>query len=120
MILRKSDGARLNTSVRPGDAIVPAANTANLWEWSKLVPADLMNVASEASMNARVMRAEVAASRQAENNMELLMDGMFRLMEQYMPYIAQQKTLSIDGRELAAATAGYTGNIFAMSSRRRR
>lgn len=118
MIIRKSDSARLNTSVRPGDAIVPAANTANLWDWSKLAPADMLAVASEASLNARAL-AE-APIRQNADAMVGMMTDMFGLMQEYMPYIAAARTLSVDGRELAQATSPYTSNIFAMNSRRKR
>ena len=120
MIIRKSDGARLNTSVRPGDAVVPAVNTENLWEWSKIVPKDLISgVASAASLNARVMGSG-GAGYGAQGAMPDLMADMYMLMQQYMPYIAKQRTLSVDGRELAQATADYTSNIFAMNSRRKR
>lgn len=119
MIVRRSDSARLNTNVQRGDAIIPAVNTQNLWEWSKLVPQDFVKVASEASMNARVMGGGSVIQRDT-NMMTGMMEDMFILMQRYMPYIATNRTLSVDGRQLAQATSDYTSNIFAMNSRRRR
>ena len=119
MIIRRADNARLNTNVQRGDAIIPAVNTQNLWEWSKLVPQDLARVASEASMNAKVMGGGSVIQRDT-NMMTGMMEDMFILMQRYMPYIASARTLSVDGRQLAAATEPYTSNIMAMNSRRMR
>jgi hypothetical protein len=138
MIVRKSDGARLNTNVRPGDAIIPAASTENLWDWSKISPSELLSsldrqqmlisqyvaavtsgVASMAAMNSRVLTADVAVGASG-SGVAQLMSGMLALMEEYMPYIAERQTISVDGKELAGATAGYMSEELAMRARRLR
>ena len=139
MIVRKSDGARLNTNVQPGDAIVPAANTANLWDWSEFNPKDLISglraqqasltayindvmsgVASMAALNARVLTSGGSMMNGGNDAGSQLMMSMLALMQQYMPYMAERQTLSVDGRELASATSEYMSEELAMRSRRRR
>ena len=138
MIIRKSDGARLNYNVRPGDAIVPAKNTSILWKWSEIDPEMLINglkaqqaslnqyistvmsgVASLASLNAQVLSSGTPSSGRGDAATQM-MAQIFALMQEYMPYMAEQKTISVDGRELAEATTGYISNELAMRSRRQR
>ena len=138
MIVRK-DGARLNTNVRPGDAIIPAANTDNLWSWSEVSPQEMISgiraqqaamaeyissvmsgVASMAALNARVLTGGSTAMGGGSDAGDQLMMSMLALMQEYMPYMAERQTLSVDGRELAGATAGYMSSELAMRSRRRR
>ena len=120
MIVRQ-DGARLNTNVQPGDAIIPAVSTQNLWDWSKLNPTEMIAGlrAQQAAMNARALQMG-SGSMVGSNGMADMMNGIFQLMSKYMPYIAEQKTISVDGRELAGATVGYMSEELAMRSRRQR
>ena len=137
MILRQ-DGARLNTHVQPGDAIVPAKNTNTLWKWSEIDPEVLINglkaqqsslnqyintvmsgVASLASLNAQVLSQGGAVSGRGDAAAQM-MAQIFALMQEYMPYMAERQTISVDGRELAQATTGYISNELALRSRRQR
>ena len=137
MIVRKSDGARLNTNVRPGDAIIPAKNTDTLWKWSEIDPSVLINglkaqqaslnqyittvmsgVASLASLNARALGS--GGTSGGSDPATQLMAQMFALMQEYMPFIAERQTIEMDGRALVGATAGYMSEELAMRSRRQR
>jgi hypothetical protein len=72
-----------------------------------------------AAMNSRVLTADVAVGASG-SGVAQLMSGMLALMEEYMPYIAERQTISVDGKELAGATAGYMSEELAMRARRLR
>ena len=139
MILRKSDGARLNTAVRPGDAVVPASNTENLWRWSRTTPEeilsgierqqaalssyarDLMSTVQLSVLNQRLTDGQASITRiSAGEPATELMGQMLDLMERFLPYMAQKTQVSIDGKKLVSATSDYTSQELAMRSRRRR
>lgn len=135
MIVRQSDGARLNTSVHPGDAIVPAKNTDNLWEWSKIVPNDFerqlsavqayvsemtASVASMSSLNARALGAappqigiSTAPAAQGTNQ-------MISLLQQMVSLLQDGHDIYLDSGELVGGTAGKMSTEFARRQRRRR
>lgn len=135
MIVRQSDGARLNTSVQPGDAIVPAKNTDNLWEWSKIVPSDFErqlaavqayvsemteSVASMSSLNARALGAappqigiSTAPAAQGTNQ-------MISLLQQMVSLLQDGHDIYLDSGELVGGTAGKMSTEFARRQRRRR
>ena len=135
MIVRQSDGARLNTSVQPGDAIVPAKNTDNLWEWSKIVPSDFerqlsavqayvsemtASVASMSSLNARVLGAAppqigVPTTPAAQGT-----NQMISLLQQMVSLLQDGHDIYLDSGELVGGTAGKMSTEFARRQRRRR
>lgn len=125
MIIRKSDGARLNTNVQTGDAIVPAANTDNLWKWSQLNPNAVMpRTMSEASMNAYALskQAQMEQAR-AETAMAGMMSGMLEIMQTYMPYMAQRQRVTIGADAIDALGRAVTpsvSNTMAIRTQRRR
>lgn len=125
MIIRQSDGARLNTNVQPGDAIVPAVNTDNLWKWSQLDPdAIVPRTMSEASMNAYALskQAQMEQAR-ADTAMAGMMSGMLEIMRQYMPYIAQRQNVTIGPEAIDALGKAVTpsvSNTMAIRTQRRR
>ena len=138
MILRKSDRARLNTSVQPGDAIVPAQNTENLWRWSRTSPEEilsgierqqaalesysreLMSTVELSVLNQKLVSSQKNAGGRTEGDATDLMEQMLDLMERFLPYMAQKTQVNIDGRKLVSATSDYTSQELAMRSRRRR
>lgn len=135
MIVRQSDGARLNTSVQPGDAIVPAKNTDNLWEWSKIVPSDFArqlaavqayvsemtaSVASMSSLNARALEAAppqigIPAAPAAQGT-----NQMISLLQQMVSLLQDGHDIYLDSGELVGGTAGKMSTEFARRQRRRR
>lgn len=125
MIIRKSDGARLNTNVQAGDAIVPAANTDNLWKWSQLNPDTVMpKTMSEASMNSYALtrQAQLEQAR-AETAMAGMMSGMLEIMQTYMPYMAQRQRVTIGADAIDALGRAVTpsvSNTMAIRTQRRR
>lgn len=128
MIIRKSDGARLNTNVQPGDAIVPALNTNNLWEWSKVAPSEMLNaIAMQNAMTQQYVNdmarsinvAKLNGSLAGSSGSAVVLSDMMRLMSSYLPYLAQRTRISVDGRKFVEATSDYTSRDLATRMRRK-
>ena len=125
MIIRQSDGARLNTNVQAGDAIVPAVNTDNLWKWSQLNPDAIMpRTMSEASMNSYALTRQTQLEQaRAETAMAGMMSGMLEIMQTYMPYMAQRQRVTIGADAIDALGKAVTpsvSNTMAIRTQRRR
>lgn len=115
MILRQADNARLAYAQR-GDAVVPAASTANLWKWSQIDPASLESVAA---LNAQLAQAfQVYASTSGQQSG--ILSQMCGLLQQMMPYVMQDRNTYLDGRKISEGTVDYTSRELAMRDRRRR
>ena len=115
MILRQADNARLAYAQR-GDAIVPAANTANLWKWSQIDPAALESTAVLNAQLAQAFQAYAVAGGQQSN----ILSQITGLLQQMLPYVAQDKSTYLDGRKISEGTVDYTSRELAMRDRRRR
>ena len=118
MIVRKADNAIL-TRGKAGDAIIPADLASNLFAWGAISPDDFRNRMSESAMNNR-LAAGYRQSIRNDDEQTSVMQQMLALMAEFMPYIAQKGSLSIDGKAFAELTAGYTSQEMAARSRRRR
>ena len=117
LIVRRSDGAILNTSVQRGDAIIPADLTDNLYRWGAYNP-DLLipEVMSAARMNAMAeagYRSVAGAPRGADSS---VLGQMLSLMSEFLPYMAEKTQIVMDGDQLV----DYTSKGLAARSRRYR
>lgn len=115
MILRQADNARLAYAQR-GDAIVPAANTANLWKWSQIDPSMLESTAVLNAQLAQAFQAYAVAGGQQSS----ILSQITGLLQQMLPYVAQDKSTYLDGRKISEGTVDYTSRELAMRDRRRR
>lgn len=138
LIVRKSDNAILNTAVQKGDAIIPANLTNNLYKWGAVSPDQLMtdlanqqralqayvaemaHMVSMTALNDRLETGYQALSDKEYSKVDDRLEQMLDLMSQFLPYMAERQIIEVDGREIASATAEYTGNELAMRNRRRR
>ena len=138
LIIRRSDGAILNTAVQRGDAVIPANLTANLYKWGSVTPdvlmtdlaaqqralqayvAQVVGMVSMASLNDKLETGYQALTDKESRVIDDRLDQMLDLMSQFLPYMAERTVINVDGREIATATAEYTGNELAMRQRRRR
>jgi hypothetical protein len=119
LIVRKSDGAILNTAVQMGDAIIPADLTNNLYKWGAIDPDSIPHVMSTNAMNARLETGYRAMTSSRAGQDERI-DTMLMLMERFMPFLAERPELIIDGKKLVSATSDYTNQDMLMRSRRYR
>ena len=117
MIIRKSDNAIL-TRLKAHDAVVPANLTDNLFKWGAINP-DALGLASEASINGRLMTSMSTQTRMAQQANGDILAALATIIS-YMPEIAAGMRPTIDGRQLVQATSEYMGTALAMSSRRKR
>ena len=117
MIIRKSDNAIL-TRLKAHDAVVPANLTDNLFKWGTINP-DALGLASEASINGRLMTSMSTQTRMAQQANGDILAALATIIS-YMPEIAAGMRPTIDGRQLVQATSEYMGTALAMSSRRKR
>ena len=115
MILRQADNARLAYAQR-GDAVVPAANTANLWKWSQIDPSMLESTAVLNAQLAQAFQAYAVAGGQQSS----ILSQITGLLQQMLPYVAQDKSTYLDGRKISEGTVDYTSRELAMKDRRRR
>ena len=114
LIVRKSDGAILNTAMQRGDAIIPADLTENLYRWGAYNPDIVLpQVMSAARMNAMAEQGYRSVGGATESSSGTL-DQMLALMAQFLPYMAERTHVSIDGRGLV----DYTSQEMAKRSRR--
>lgn len=119
LIVRKSDGAILNTAVQMGDAIIPADLTNNLYKWGAIDPDSIPHVMSTNAMNAR-LETGYRAMTSSKAGQDERIDTMLMLMERFMPFLAERPELLIDGKKLVSATSDYTNQDMLMRSRRYR
>lgn len=124
MIVRRSDGARLNTSVRPGDAIVPAANTDNLWGWSRIDPQAFLRqlqAVDIAALNAKLLMApQMTASGGTATMTGDILTQMLNLLSEYLPEMRNARSITLDGRQVAEGLSDAMSTELAMRSRRKR
>ena len=114
LIVRKKDGAILNTAVQKGDAIIPADLTDNLYRWGSYDPDIVIpQVMSAARMNA-LAEAGYRSVGGATGSNAGTFDQMLSLMVQFMPYLAEKTQVTLDGRGLV----DYTSQEMAKRSRR--
>jgi len=114
LIIRKKDGAILNTAVQKGDAIIPADLTDNLYRWGSYDPDIVIpQVMSAARMNA-LAEAGYRSVGGATGSNAGTFDQMLSLMVQFMPYLAEKTQVTLDGRGLV----DYTSQEMAKRSRR--
>ena len=114
LIIRKKDGAILNTAVQKGDAIIPADLTDNLYRWGSYDPDIVIpQVMSAARMNA-LAEAGYRSVGGATGSSSGTLDQMLSLMAQFLPYMAEKTHVSIDGR----AMVDFTSQEMAKRSRR--
>lgn len=130
-LVRKSDGAMLNTYAKAGDAIIPAANVGNLYDWSMISPAALAKQqaalqaymqqvtasVSMAALNARLSSNYDQVSAQSPGYDDTSMLG---LMRQMVALLEQGKEIYLDTGALVGGTSDAMSNNFAMRARRRR
>ena len=117
MIVRKSDGAILNTAVQRGDAIIPADLTENLYRWGAYNP-DLLipEVMSAARMNAMAESGYRSVSEAGGRVESSMLEQMLGLMTEFLPYMAEKTHIVMDGDKLV----DYASQNLAMRSRRYR
>ena len=117
MIVRKSDGAILNTAVQRGDAIIPADLTENLYRWGAYNP-DLLipEVMSAARMNAMAEAGYRSVSETGGRGESSMLEQMLGLMTEFLPYMAEKTHIVMDGDKLV----DYASQNLAMRSRRYR
>ena len=108
------DGARLNTSVQRGDAIIPAANTENLWEWSKISPFEIPSVMSASRMNALAETGYRNISGGAGS--DAVLGQILEVLNQFMPFVAEKTRVYLSGKDIT----DNTSRDMAMRQRRRR
>lgn len=114
LIIRKKDGAILNTAVQKGDAIIPEDLTENLYRWGSYNPDIVIpQVMSAARMNA-LAEAGYRSVGGATGSNAGTFDQMLSLMIQFMPYLAEKTQVTLDGRGLV----DYTSQEMAKRSRR--
>lgn len=130
-LVRRSDGAMLNTYAKAGDAIIPAANVGNLYDWSMISPAALAKQqaalqaymqqvtasVSMAALNARLSSNYDQVSAQSPGYDDTSMLG---LMRQMVALLEQGKEIYLDTGALVGGTSDAMSNNFAMRARRRR
>ena len=114
LIVRKKDGAILNTAVQRGDAVIPAELTDNLYRWGSYDPDIVIpQVMSAARMNALAESGYRSVGGATGSNAGTF-DQMLSLMVQFMPYLAEKTQVTLDGRGLV----DYTSQEMAKRSRR--
>jgi hypothetical protein len=114
LIVRKKDGAILNTAVQRGDAVIPAELTENLYRWGSYDPDIVIpQVMSAARMNALAENGYRSVGGATGSNAGTF-DQMLSLMVQFMPYLAEKTQVTLDGRGLV----DYTSQEMAKRSRR--
>lgn len=114
LIVRKKDGAILNTAVQRGDAVIPAELTDNLYRWGSYNPDIVIpQVMSAARMNALAESGYRSVGGATGSNAGTF-DQMLSLMVQFMPYLAEKTQVTLDGRGLV----DYTSQEMAKRSRR--
>lgn len=114
LIIRKKDGAILNTAVQRGDAVIPAELTDNLYRWGSYNPDIVIpQVMSAARMNALAESGYRSVGGATGSNAGTF-DQMLSLMVQFMPYLAEKTQVTLDGRGLV----DYTSQEMAKRSRR--
>lgn len=114
LIIRKKDGAILNTAVQRGDAIIPADLTENLYRWGAYNPDIVIpQVMSAARMNAMAEQGYRSVGG-ATGSSSGTLEQMLSLMAQFLPYLSEKTHVSIDGR----AMVDFTSQEMAKRSRR--
>lgn len=114
LIVRKKDGAILNTAVQKGDAVIPADLTENLYRWGAYNPDIVIpQVMSAARMNAMAEQGYRSVGGASGASIGTL-DQMLSLMAQFLPYLSEKTHVSIDGR----AMVDFTSQEMAKRSRR--
>lgn len=130
-LVRKSDGAMLNTYAKAGDAIIPASNVGNLYDWSMISPAALAKQqaalqaymqqvtasVSMAALNSRLSNGYEQISAQSPGYDDTSVVG---LMRQMVSLLQEGSKIYLDGRTLVGGTSDLMSNDFAMRARRRR
>ncbi len=130
-LVRKSDQAMLNTLAKAGDAIIPAANVENLYDWSRISPQALATQQaalqsylrsvsasiSMAALNGRLSEGYGAPGMSSSGYDDRSVVGLMREM---VSLLKEGKEIYLDTGALVGGTSMAMSHDFAMKAKRRR
>ena len=117
MIVRKSDKA-IMTRLEANDAVVPADLASNLFKWGAIDP-DQFRVPTMNSLNASLASGYRERTKTSDKTNDL-MQGMAELLAEFLPYLAENRNIYLDGKTLVGSTSSRMSTELAMKARRRR
>lgn len=117
MIVRKSDKA-IMTRLEASDAVVPANLASNLFRWGALNPDDF-KVPALNSLNAALASGYREHTKAADKTNDLV-QGMAAMLAEFLPYLAENRNIYLDGKTLVGSTSSRMSTELAMKARRRR
>jgi hypothetical protein len=117
MIVRKSHKA-IMTRLEANDAVVPADLASNLFKWGAIDP-DQFRVPTMNSLNASLASGYRERTKTSDKANDL-MQGMAELLAEFLPYLAENRNIYIDGKTLVGSTSSRMSTELAMKARRRR
>ena len=117
MIVRKSDKA-IMTRLEANDAVVPANLASNLFRWGALNPDDF-KVPALNSLNAALASGYREHTKAADKTNDLV-QGMAAMLAEFLPYLAENRNIYLDGKTLVGSTSSRMSTELAMKARRRR
>ena len=117
MIVRKSDKA-IMTRLEASDAVIPADLASNLFKWGAINP-DAIRVPTMNGLNASMASGYREQTRITDRTSDMVQE-MAMLLAEFLPYLAENRNVYLDGKTLVGSTSARMSNDLAMKARRRR